>query len=285
MVSNPSNFVIKDCQFIDYSTADGSGLKILYGASLPDAAYDSAARASALVHSIPKTEHEDFVAEFVTWTRRPDSSVMWLDGPKSNLAQLCAEKLQEELAASFFTPQSQRTEGTSQIVITLADQLATHIPSYASVLDAKLRRNPALITKSLTIQFRELIFAPIEEVLASGIDLGPRNVIIVEGIDECASVHARCEILGAILESASRLPFLWAIFSRPDSQLEALLKERHLALKSCWKVCHPTPSFPVGDGEFFWRVELIRHEGWIAVRWALATRDAKIITGTAFFFT
>ncbi|KAF9442526.1 hypothetical protein P691DRAFT_681340, partial [Macrolepiota fuliginosa MF-IS2] len=167
---------------------------------------------------------------------------------------------------------------------TLADQLAIHIPSYAEILDVKLRRNPALVTKSLRVQFRELISTLIEELLARGVDLGSRNIIMVEGIDECVSVNARCEILCTILESAGALPFRWAIFSQPDSQLEVLLKERGLALEPCWKVCHFVPKFPVGDGEFVVCVELIRHEGWIAVKWTFATCSPKIATGTVLFF-
>ncbi|KAF9442521.1 hypothetical protein P691DRAFT_789324, partial [Macrolepiota fuliginosa MF-IS2] len=143
------------------------GLRILHDASLPDAAYDSAARESALCF-IPKTERKDFVPEFVAWARQPGSSVMRLTGPKSDLVQLCAEKLQEELAASFFSPKSKRADDRCQVFVTLADQLAIHIPSYAEMLDVKLRRNPGLVTKSLRVQFRELISTLIEELLARG---------------------------------------------------------------------------------------------------------------------
>ncbi|KAF9444882.1 hypothetical protein P691DRAFT_763000 [Macrolepiota fuliginosa MF-IS2] len=236
MLSNSSHFVVNNsnCQFIERSTAESSGLKILHKASLPNAAYDSVAREIAL-HFIPKTDREDFVAEFVTWTRRADFPVMRLTGPKSNLAQLCAEKVREELAATFCFSESTTTEDPRRVFTTLADQIATYIPAYAEILDIKLRRNPGLVSKSLKLQFEELIAAPIKELLARGIDLGPRRVIVVEGIDECAGVHARCEILCTILESASGLPFRWAIFSRPDSQLEELWRERSLAAVSCWK--------------------------------------------------
>ncbi|KAF9447606.1 hypothetical protein P691DRAFT_104996 [Macrolepiota fuliginosa MF-IS2] len=300
MLSNTSNLVLNNCLLVEHDVAEGSGessyascchekdiddregLRILYNNSDPRAAYDSAARELDL-GSIPKTDHEDFVAEFVAWTHQTDSPVLRLNGPRSNLAQLCAEKVQEELAASFFYPQSQRADDPSQIFITIADQLATHIPSYANILDAKLRRYPALVTKSLKVQFRELIFAPIEELLAKGDDLGSRKVIIVEAIDECVNVHARCEILAAILEFSCALPFRWAIFGQPDSQVEALLKGRSLTMVSCWNVCHSAPNFLDGEGESL-RMELIYHEGWIAVRWMLVTCGSRIVTCTAFFF-
>ncbi|KAF9442527.1 hypothetical protein P691DRAFT_765140 [Macrolepiota fuliginosa MF-IS2] len=94
MFSNANRFVNNNCQFIGHSVTEGSGLRTLHDASLPDAAYDSAARESAL-RFIPKTERKDFVPEFVAWCRQPDSSVMRLTGPKSDPAQLCAEELQE----------------------------------------------------------------------------------------------------------------------------------------------------------------------------------------------
>ncbi|KAF9442525.1 hypothetical protein P691DRAFT_681335, partial [Macrolepiota fuliginosa MF-IS2] len=260
------------------------GLKLLHDNSHPKAAYDSAAREFAL-YSIPKTDREDFVADFVAWTRRTTGPpVMQLNGPKSNLAQLCAEKLEENLDATFCFSRSNGTDDPGRFFTTLADQLATHNRSYAKILDGKIRHNRALVSKSLRVQFDELIAAPVGGLLAEELDLGPRKVIIVEGIDECASVHARCEILCIILKSASALPFRWAIFSRIDSQLETLLKEKGVALEPCWKVCHSVPNIPIGEGEPLFRVEMIRHEGWIAVRWTLAKRDPKIVTGTALFF-
>ncbi|KAF9445681.1 hypothetical protein P691DRAFT_254988 [Macrolepiota fuliginosa MF-IS2] len=217
MFSNSNHFVNNNCQFIEHDAAEGSGLKLLHDNSLPKAAYDSAARESAL-YSIPKTEHEGFVADFVAWTRRTtDPPVMRLNGPKSNLAQLCAEKVKEDLAATFCFSRSLGTDDASRFFTTLADQLATHNRPYAEILDAKIRRNRALVSKSLRVQFDELIVTPMGGLLAKGVDLGPRKVIIVEGIDECASVHARCEILCIILKSANALPFLWATFSRIDS--------------------------------------------------------------------
>ncbi|KAF9447836.1 hypothetical protein P691DRAFT_90365 [Macrolepiota fuliginosa MF-IS2] len=208
---------------------------------------------------------------------------MWLTGLKSNLAQLCTEKVQEELAATFCFLESTTTEDPRRFFTTLANQIATHIPAYAEILDDKLRRNPDLVSKSLKIQFEELIAAPIKELLERGIDLGPRRVIVVEGIDECAGMHARCEIIGTILGSARGLPFYWAIFGLPDSRVEATLRGRGL-MKLCWRVCHPVTNFPVGEGEYFLRVELIRYQGWIAVRWAFVKCAPKIVTGTALFF-
>ncbi|KAF9445687.1 hypothetical protein P691DRAFT_255130 [Macrolepiota fuliginosa MF-IS2] len=258
MLSNSSRFVMhnSNCNFVEQHAAEGGGLKILRDASLPKAVYDSTARESAL-YSILKTEYEGFVAEFVAWTHRGNVPVMRLNGPKSNLAQLCAEKSKESLAATFCFSRSHGTDDPSRFFTTLASQLAIHIPSHVEILNAKLRHNPDLVLKSLKVQFEELIAAPIKELLAKGVDLGPRRVIMVEGIDERASVHAHCEILHTILESAGALSFRWAVFSRPNSQLGALLKEKGLALESCWNVCHSIPNFPAGDGEFVLRVELI----------------------------
>ncbi|KAF9445682.1 hypothetical protein P691DRAFT_762285 [Macrolepiota fuliginosa MF-IS2] len=274
MLSNANNIVLNNCHLVEHNAAERSGLKILHSASLPSAAYDSAARESAL-YSIPKTEHEGFVTEFVTWAHRADSLVMRLNGPKSNLAQLCMEELQEELAASFCSPQSQGVDDPCRVFITLADQLATHIPAYAKSLDARLRHNPALVTKSLKVQFHELIAAPIKELLDKRVELGPRKLIVVEGIDECTVLQAQHQILSIILRSAADLPFHWAIFGQQNHLLETMLKEQGpTTIESCWNVRHSAPGLPVSEGEFF-HVETIRYQGWIAVRWTLVTHVSE----------
>ncbi|KAF9451157.1 hypothetical protein P691DRAFT_808643 [Macrolepiota fuliginosa MF-IS2] len=283
MLTNSNNFVINNGIFTEHNTTEGGGLRILRDHSLPKATHDSAAREFAL-YSIPKTEHKDFVTKFIAWAQTGSKPIMRLRGPKSNLAQLCAEDLKEDLAASFCFSQSQEVDDPSRLFVTLADQLATHIPSYANILDTKLRQNPALVSKSLKVQFRELIAEPIRELLAEGAAFTQQKVIVVEGFDECISAQARYEILSVIHESAGALPFRWAIFSRPDSQLETLLERRGLAMELCWGICHTVPGLPVHDGGFLLRAELVCHEGLVAVRWTLTTYSPRIVTCTDFFF-
>lgn len=261
------------------------GLRTLHDASLPGASYDSAVRESAL-YSIPKAQDEEFVDKFTAWGLQEDTpfSVMWLNRPKSTLAQICTEKLEDQVAATFFFSRAHGIDDPRRFFTTLADQLSIHIPPYAALLDARLRRNPALVSKSLKVQFRELIVTPFRELLAQGVDLGRRRLIIVEGIDECQEVEARCEIIRIILESAGEFGFRWAIFGERDHRLETRLMGWESLTESCWRIDHSNRLSSVdGDGRVY-TAALIQHRGSVTLQLDIATCSTEIVTSTALFF-
>lgn len=137
---------------------------------------------------------------------------------KSNLAQICAKELEEYSCATFFVSKRFKTDNPAKLFTTIAQQLAIHFPPYASILEAKLRRNPSLLRQSLEHQFKELIVKPFTQLLDQGTtDFGsPRKLIIIDGLDEYANPRARPKILHIILQSAGKLPFVWLLFTQSN---------------------------------------------------------------------
>ncbi|KAJ3560396.1 hypothetical protein NP233_g10866 [Leucocoprinus birnbaumii] len=82
---------------------------------------------------------------------------MWVLGPRSNLAHLFAERLEEHLTATFLfgstvDEQGQLADDPKQLFPTIAHQLSMHSPAYRDLLDTKLQSNPELLHKNLQIQ-------------------------------------------------------------------------------------------------------------------------------------
>lgn len=78
----------------------------------------------------------------------------------------------------------------------------------------------------MSSQFESLIVHPLRELQARGKQVD-RRVIIIDGLDECKSVDAQCEIIELIAASTRNraTPFRWAFFSRPEPHLEATFSD------------------------------------------------------------
>jgi hypothetical protein len=164
------------------------------------------------------------------WAQDPNPSFssIWVTGPKSNLAHLCAASLEGHLAASFFFPSRGELEGDDDprprsFFTTIAYQLSILFPAYQELLELKIHRDPGLVHKALQVQFRELISRPFRELLERGEALDSRrDIIIVEGLEEYKSVQALSVLLRILTASDARLlPFRWVVFSRADAAVDA----------------------------------------------------------------
>ncbi|KXN83298.1 hypothetical protein AN958_01631 [Leucoagaricus sp. SymC.cos] len=203
-----------------------TGLKTLFDSSMPEAAHDASTHPPSC---LPGTR-EQYITEITLWASQLDRQcpVLWVNGPagvgKSAVAQTCAEKLEKQSlgAAFFFSGSNERTDA-QRFFPTIAYQLTGHFQPYADHLEKKIRNDPSLLTKSLDVQFRELISAPFEELYAQGERLAHDSILIVDGLDECEPENAQRDIIRIILGSTSlrELPFSWAIFSRPEPHLES----------------------------------------------------------------
>lgn len=172
--------------------------------------------------------------------------MVWVNGPlgvgKSAVAQTCAERLEKEsLGAAFFFSRPNERDDPQGFFTTIASQLTTHCRPYADLLEAKIRSNPSLISKSLGVQFRELIAVPFQELRAQGMDIENERLIIIDGLDECNSDNAQCDIIRIILSSATSrtLPFCWAVFSRPEPHIESAFSTLDPASTLCWRITLP----------------------------------------------
>ncbi|KAJ7883116.1 hypothetical protein B0H13DRAFT_1536101, partial [Mycena leptocephala] len=133
---------------------------------------------------------------------KPSSGILWLFGPagsgKSAVAQSFCERLKEEghLGGSFFFKRGHLSRGQciSQIV----------------------ENDPAIVDRSLSSQFQELIVKP-----CCRSSLSHPVSIVIDGLDECDGQDIQQELLRSIGSAghAEQLPIHFFIASRPESHL------------------------------------------------------------------
>ncbi|KAJ3564027.1 hypothetical protein NP233_g8557 [Leucocoprinus birnbaumii] len=242
-LENAHNVVVSNSYFIDNSQGSsavtGAGLQVLLDASIPEAAHDSFARyPPSRCHPATRT---DYIEEILAWGQRADHTaeprrLLWLKGPagvgKSAIAQTCAESLGRKLAAAFFFSRPNARDDPNRFFTTIAYQLATNHKPYREILDALLRDNPSLVTKSIHQQFQHLIATPIRQLVEQGF-VFEGQIIIIDGLDECQGHDFQRDIVQIIANSVQNQtnPFLWAFMSRPEPHLAsafAVLAEKQI---------------------------------------------------------
>jgi hypothetical protein len=219
---------------------DDEGRQRLHNASLSDATYDSAAQED-LDPPLPVTQHGHLIEELdvLITEGEPSFRALIFSGPRSNLAYLCAKRLQDNLCASFFVSQLLRTDDHVRFFPTIACQLSIQFPAYSNLLEKALRRNPSILHKTLEIQFQKLIVDLVRELLIEGYDFGQRRVIVIDGLEEYGKVQTRLKILRVILDNAGKLPFIWLIFCRPDKASDRYAAEMGPTVEMQWGECYP----------------------------------------------
>ncbi|KAF9445087.1 hypothetical protein P691DRAFT_676355 [Macrolepiota fuliginosa MF-IS2] len=198
---------------------------------MPDAALDSSAREYA-AKCYPGTRKQR-IRQFTSWasafiTRQDRRFCMtWMSGPagvgKSALAQSCAETLgKDKMGAAFFFSRFNRRDDPNRLVPTIAYQIAMVFEQVARILDAKIRKDPSLLSKTIEVQFTELVVLPLLQVRMQDKGVYDR-LVIIDGLDECSGDNAQRIIVETIATAVRRygddLPLLWAFFSRPEPHI------------------------------------------------------------------
>ncbi|KAJ3561418.1 hypothetical protein NP233_g10207 [Leucocoprinus birnbaumii] len=219
-----SNFIISNSQFNDYSLI---GLELLRH-SMPDAFHDSAARFPP-----PKCHlgtRKDYIKQIMDWATGESEHkepVLWMRGPfgigTSAVAQSSSEALKpfsKLLATLFFSRSNADRDDSRRVFPSLVYQITTLCKEFATIIDARIRDDLAVTTKSLATQFEELIVIPLSQIdtVVNGLDGG---VIILDGLDECRGIREQCEIIRIITNSSRNgtTPFRWFITSRPEDPI------------------------------------------------------------------
>lgn len=195
--------------------------------SVPEAAHDSYAR-SYPPRCSPGTR-EQHIEDFTSWVTHPIPGrfrMSWMHGPagvgKSAIAQTCAEKLEDRLGAAFFFSGPNQGVDPDRFFPSIAYQISTRVEPFANILDEKIRRNPSILTKTIQVQFRELIVAPMLELEEKGVKVEDR-LVIIDGLDECGDERAQrvvIELIAAVVRDyGERLPLVWAFFTRPEPHI------------------------------------------------------------------
>ncbi|KAF9444626.1 hypothetical protein P691DRAFT_736204 [Macrolepiota fuliginosa MF-IS2] len=217
------NFVLNHPVFYDESTSNGSeAIKILAQHVLIGTEFDSGAREPApRCHEQTRTS---IIAEIQNWLcGLRKEKMLWLNGPagvgKSAIMQTFAETAARFgcLGASLFFSRVNQRNSAEKVIPTLAFHLAVTIPSYRAYIVEQLNLNPLLLSKSMREQFHKLIVKPfaIRKIRI------PDNVwcILLDGLDECQTEDAQCDIIQLISDFISQypdVPLVWIVASRPE---------------------------------------------------------------------
>ena len=150
---------------------------------------------------------------------------MWLYGPagagKSAIAQTIAELCHDLklLAASFFF--SRTTTGrsdSSHLIATLTYQLCLSIPEIRSYVEDAVELDPEVFALSLEVQLQKLVLEPLSHLHNKRDHIYPR-LVIIDGLDECASAsHVQHSVLQILAEKLP-IPMLFLVASRPEPHI------------------------------------------------------------------
>lgn len=205
------------------------GLEILRKHICLDAAYDATNVNKPGCSPGTRTEIQNALAHWMN-DPNPEHRLLWLHGPagagKSAIAQSAMQQAAKDkrLGASFFF--SHGAPGRSnadRLFPTIAYQITRNIPTLEKPVKTIMRTNPELMSKTLTIQFKELIDRPARE---SNIPLD-YPVIGIDGIDECENEVVQEAFITDIGDAViSQCPFRFIISSRPEPHLRRLFSER-----------------------------------------------------------
>jgi len=171
------------------------------------------------------------------WIQRPGpkTRVLWLNGAvgvgKSAIMQELASQLYgDDISADFFFGKGHEQRGEAQYLFcTLAYQLAQKVGGQlGELVNAAMKKDPILPTRSMEVQFKELIVKPVLLAAQRGQCITPATVLI-DGLDECNGRRNQETILGLLgnaFQETPDFPLQFVIASRPETHI----RERFISL-------------------------------------------------------
>ena len=168
--------------------------------------------------------------KWIRWEEDLDAFIMWVYGPagagKSAIAQTIAEMCEQEmvLLASFFFSKNDPSRNTANpLIATIAYQITLNLPDVRnSVLEA-IERDPLIFSKSLAVQVKSLIVAPLQPLADAGFfnDSTSRRLVIIDGLDECTDSKVQRNVLEVLanVQQQHRLPLIFLFSSRPEQDI------------------------------------------------------------------
>jgi len=170
------------------------------------------------------------IMKWIQWGEDLHAFIMWVYGPagagKSAIAQTIAEMCEEEmiLLASFFFSRNDPSRSTVKpLIATIAYQISSNLPDAREAILIAIERDPLIFSKSLAIQVKSLIVAPLQPLAEAGYFNNPasRRLVIIDGLDECFDPKVQRYVV-EVLANAQRqhqLPLIFLIASRPEQQI------------------------------------------------------------------
>ena len=168
--------------------------------------------------------------KWIKWEGDLDAFIMWVYGPagagKSAIAQTIAEMCEEKmilLASFFFSRNDPSRSNVNTLIATIAYQITLNLPKVRDAIIGAIERDPLIFSKSLAVQFKSLIVAPLQPLAETGFFTQPtsRRLVIIDGLDECSDPKVQRNIL-EVLGCAQRqhsLPLIFLFASRPEQHI------------------------------------------------------------------
>ncbi|CCO33212.1 Vegetative incompatibility protein HET-E-1 [Rhizoctonia solani AG-1 IB] len=154
---------------------------------------------------------------------RKSPSVYWVDGMpgtgKTTIAYTFCEQMEERkrLAASFFcTDKFPGCQDVTQIIPTIAQQLAQYSVSFRLALYEALGHTPDAASRHLNKQFDLLLDQPLQKAKDS---IQEKLVVVIDAMDECDSIPGIEAMLKLLISKSSGLPLKFLITSRPKVEI------------------------------------------------------------------
>jgi len=170
------------------------------------------------------------IMKWIKWEEGLDAFIMWVYGPagagKSAIAQTIAEMCEEEmilLASFFFSRNDPSRSNVNPLIATIAYQITLNLPHVREAILGAIERDPLIFTKSLAVQFKSLIVAPLQPLAEAGFFGEPtaRRLVIIDGLDECSDPKVQENILEVLgnAQRQHRLPLIFFFASRPEQHI------------------------------------------------------------------
>jgi len=167
------------------------------------------------------------------WIKREEdlgAFIMWMYGPagagKSAIAQTIAEMCDEEilLLASFFFSRNDPSRSTVKpLIATIAYQITLTLPDARNAILAAIERDPLIFSKSLVVQVKSLIVAPLQQLAEAGFcnESTSPCLVIIDGLDECSDHKVQQNIVEVLanVQRQYQLPLIFLICSRPEQHI------------------------------------------------------------------
>ena len=170
------------------------------------------------------------IMKWIQWGEDLEAFIMWVYGPagagKSAIAQTIAEMCEEEmiLLASFFFSRNDPSRSTVKpLIATIAYQITSNLPDAREAILVAIERDPLIFSKSLAIQVKSLIVAPLQPLAEAGYFNNPasRRLVIIDGLDECFDPKVQQHVVEVLVNTQRRhqLPLIFLIASRPEQHI------------------------------------------------------------------
>ena len=168
--------------------------------------------------------------KWIKWEEDLDAFIMWVYGAagagKSAIAQTIADMCEEEMIilASFFFSRNDASRSTAKpLIATIAYQITLNLPGVRDAILGAIERDPLIFSKSLAVQVKSLIVAPLQPLAEAGYFNDPtsRRILIFDGLDECFDPKVQRNILDVLADARRQhqLPLIFLFTSRPEQHI------------------------------------------------------------------